>query len=245
MSPYRSRGSRLRNPEPGATISDNDTTTNGIAATTGRSNATGKADSFGSAETTGRATTRGTAETIGAAHTRGVATTEGMGLTEGITHSTSRSWGSSATDTVSRSNTQGRSQTLRSIYETKPTQAYTLQELQYLGSSLIGSLGVGEAIAKIGTRPPVRLRTLRIKPGWASEAQVERLKQRLRSCEPLHDAASRSASDLHRLAQGNSWGSFSAWCANRRGSATPMTRAANPPPNPRPSRTTGGDKQLV
>ena len=245
VSPYRSRGSRLRNPEPGATISDNDSGTEGIATTTGRSNATGAADSFGGARATGRATTRGTAETTGAAHTRGVATTEGIAITEGITHSTSRSWGGSATDTVSRSNTTGRSQTLRSIYETKPTQAYSLQELQYLGSSLLGSLGVGEAIAKIGERPPVRLKTLRIKSGWASEAQVERLKQRLAAlASPFVTPLPGSASDLHRLAQGTH-GRASRRCTRTAASATPVTKQRNPRTNRRPSKTRVGDKSMI
>ncbi len=180
-----SRNQRLNRPQPGATITDNDADTIGAAATAGRSTSTGSADAHGGSHSTGRTTSRGTADTAGTAHTRGVADTVGLSITEGITHSTSFTHGGSVTDTTSRSDTTGRAQTLRSIYQTLPTTAYSLDELRYFGSALLGSLPVGEAIAKIGNRPPVRLKTLRIKPGWASEAQVERLKQRLAAASPF------------------------------------------------------------
>jgi hypothetical protein len=189
--PHASTGTRLRSPEAGATVADGFTDTAGTATSTGRSSSSGAADTYGGASARGEATTRGTAtthgtaDTLGTAHTHGVALTEGIAFTEGTTHSTSSSRGGSVTDTASRSDTTGRAQTLRSIYATLPTQAYSLQELQYLGSSLLGSLAIGEAIAKIGNRPPVRLKTLRIKPGWASEAQVDRLKERLALASPF------------------------------------------------------------
>jgi hypothetical protein len=181
----RSRNSRVNWPGAGATISDNDTDTISQATTTGASSATGAADSYGGARSTARGTTRGIAEATGSAHTRGAAETRGFAITEGVTRSTASSYGGSVTDTVSRSDATGRAQTLRSSFATLPTQAYSLQELHYLSSSLLGGLGVGEAIAKIGNRPPVRLKTLRIKPGWASAMQVERLKDRLADASPF------------------------------------------------------------
>ena len=183
--PYATTGSRLAGPADGATVSDGFTYTQGAASTTGRSDSWGSADSYGGASATGDAKTRGTADTNGRAHTHGVAHTEGFAITEGVTHSTSSSYGGSVTDTASRSATTGRGQSLRSVFATLPTQAYSLQELQYLGSALLGDLAVGEAIAKIGQRPPVRLSTIRIKPGWASEVQVEGLKKRLALASPF------------------------------------------------------------
>src|SRR5205814_1901882 len=108
-----------------------------------------------------------------------LALTEGVALTEGSTYSKSHSSGGSDSQTNSRTETAGRAQTLRSIFATLPTQAYTLEELRYFGSSLLGGLRIGEAVVKIGQHPPVQLRTLRIRNAWASPQQVDRLKQRL------------------------------------------------------------------
>jgi hypothetical protein len=190
-SPYRTRASRLTSPAPGAAVTDGFSDTKGLASTRGQSSSSGSADSYGGASMQGETylrssgTTLGRADTIGIAHTSGVVVTEGVALTEGTTHTRNWSIGGNVTETASRSDTRGRGQTLRSVFATLPTQAYTLEELRYYASSLLGGLGIGEAIAKIGDRPPVRLNTLPIKPGWANKAQVERLRRRLAAASPF------------------------------------------------------------
>jgi hypothetical protein len=120
----------------------------------------------------------------GTAHTTGRADTEGIAETEGTTHSTNWSRGGSTTDTVSRQHTEGRSQTLRSVFQVMPTQSYGLEELVHIASVRIANLDLGEAIVKIGKRPATRIRTLRIREGWARPEHVARVKQQLFETTP-------------------------------------------------------------
>jgi hypothetical protein len=157
----------------------------------GRSSGTGTASSDGTAETYSNAHSTGVAHTSGRAHTSGIAQTtgwahsEGIAETEGSTVSTNWSVGTSTTDTLSRTMTRGRSQGLRSVFQTMPSVGYTLEELIHLASVKLGNLGIGEAIVKIGASPAVQIRTLRIQPGWASRKQVDHVKQLIAEASPF------------------------------------------------------------
>ena len=104
---------------------------------------------------------------------------EGTTESRGTTTGTSWSSGTSSTTTLSREASAGRSETLRNVYKTLPTQAYTLDELIYLKSVEIANLGVGEAIVKIGARPPDRIRTVRIAEATARLSHIARVIERL------------------------------------------------------------------
>jgi hypothetical protein len=151
----------------------------GSNSNTGSADTSGMARSHSSAHTEGGTDTHGTAHTSGVAYTTGRAETEGTAETEGATTSTNWSVGSSTTDTVSRQHTHGRSQSFRSVLQVMPTQSYALDDLVHIASVRLTNLDVGEAIVKIGRRPPARIRTLRIKDGWARPEHVARVKQQL------------------------------------------------------------------
>jgi hypothetical protein len=54
----------------------------------------------------------------------------------------------------------------------------------HIASVRLANLDVGEAVVKIGKRPPARIRTLRIKDGWARPEHVARVKQQLADATP-------------------------------------------------------------
>jgi hypothetical protein len=161
------------------------TVTSGWAAdhSSGGNQSTGEAR--GAANNSGRSHTTSAAYSTAAAHTTGIAVSEGTAVTEGSTHSTERSRATTTRDTASMTRTHGRSQALRSIFETMATQGYSLDELIHMASVSIANLNVGEAIVKIGKRRPVRIRTLHIKDGWARPEHVARVVRRLAAEAPF------------------------------------------------------------
>jgi hypothetical protein len=178
-------GSRAQEYDQGGNWIGGPTVTSGWAAdhSSGGNQSTGSG--WGSADTSGSSRTTGTAYSTATAHSTSTAVSEGTAVTDGSTHSTECSRGTTVTDTVSMARTHGRSQALRSIFETMATQGYSLDELIHLASVSIANLDVGEAIVKIGKRAPVRIRTLRIKDGWARPEHVARVVRRLAAEAPF------------------------------------------------------------
>jgi hypothetical protein len=150
----------------------------------GQSTTEGEAETRGIAHTHGTADTYGHAHTRGTAHTSGVAVTEGVGETKGTTRTSNWSRGSSVTDTENRQRTEGRSQTLRSVFQVLPTASWSLAELIHIASVRLAHLGQGEAIIKIGTRPPTRIQTVHVRDGWASSEHIERIAGELAAAAP-------------------------------------------------------------
>lgn len=96
----------------------------GSSSSDGESDTHGTSSTRGSADTYGTAHTEGRTHTDGRAHTTGIATTEGTAETHGTTTGTSWSRGTSATTTVNQQHTDGRSQTLASVFEVQPSIPY-------------------------------------------------------------------------------------------------------------------------
>jgi len=161
------------------------TVTNGWATTGGSGSNRSSGTGWGSADASGSSHTTATANSSGSAHSTSETTSRSTAVTDGTTRSTGRSRGTTITDATSMAQTQGRSQALRSVFEIMPTQAYGLDELIHLASASIANLNVGEAIVKIGKRRPVRIRTLRIKDGWATPEHVARVVHRLAAAAPF------------------------------------------------------------
>jgi hypothetical protein len=64
---------------------------------------------------------------------------------------------------------------LRSVFEVLPTAAWSLDELVHIASVRLAHLKKGEAIVKIGIRPPARIRSVHVKDGWARPEHIERI----------------------------------------------------------------------
>lgn len=162
-----------------------ETDTTGYAATRGVARSDSLALTAGVADTEGRAHTSGTAYTTGTSHSTGIAQTEGTAETQGTTSATNWSQGGSTTDTVSRQHTNGRSQTLRSVYQTMPTQAFSLDEQVHLRSVELANLDIGEAVLKVGNLPPQRLQVIRFREGWARPEHIAAAQQRIAAAMPF------------------------------------------------------------
>jgi hypothetical protein len=159
--------------------------TDGWSASGSVGSTSGTTEEWGSADSSNSSYSSGSAISTGEAHSTSSAVSESSAMTEGTTRSTERSRGTSVTDTTSEQRTQGRAQTLRSVFQTMPTTPYSLDELVHMASVSLANLNVGEAIVKIGKRRPVRISTLRIKDGWATPEHVERVKRRLAEQAPF------------------------------------------------------------
>lgn len=112
------------------------------------------------------------------------AITEGFAETETISESASWSEGGSTTRTESEQHTDGRHQTFRSIFKILPTVPWSLDELLHLASVRLGHLKPGQAVVKIGIRPPSQIKTVRVKDGWARPEHVARATDRLSARTP-------------------------------------------------------------
>ncbi|MGH7089531.1 MAG: hypothetical protein ACREFQ_11590 [Stellaceae bacterium] len=148
------------------------------AESSGTAHTTGSATSFGEATAAGRSRTKETARSTSIAHSAGIAETEG------VTATVNWSRGGSRTVTESEASSVGRSQTFRSVYEVRPGQAYTLEELIHLASVTLGHLPQGECVVKIGRRPSVRIRAVRVADGAARETRIERAVAKLAAATP-------------------------------------------------------------
>ena len=161
------------------------TITTGSTDTSGSGSTTGSSSGWGSADSSSEGYTRGSSYTTAEAHATSTGFSQSSAVTQGTSRSTERSVSTSVTDTTSMQQTQGRAQTLRSVFKTMPTTPYSLEELVHMASVTMANLGVGEAIVKIGKRRPVRIATLRIKVGWATPEHVARVKRRLARAAPF------------------------------------------------------------
>ena len=70
------------------------------------------------------------------------------------------------------------------VYEVRPGQAYTLDELIHMASVTIANLKQGEAIVKIGRRPSSRVSIVRVADGWATDRHVAQVTAELAEATP-------------------------------------------------------------
>jgi hypothetical protein len=152
-------------------------TTRSVGSSTGE----GTSDS---ATTTTSSDTDCTTESQGSTASTNSTATAGTAETDAVTESTNWAEGGTETSTESWQHTQGRSQTLRSVFEIMPTTPYSLAELEYLAAVRIAGLRPGEAIVKIGTAPPAQIEAVRVKDGWARPEHVARIAERLAAQTP-------------------------------------------------------------
>lgn len=183
----------------GSSAGEGSATSRGGSSQRACADSTGEAETSGAASTTGRArtmsiaATSGRAATEGRAHTTSSSVSESFAETFGTTVSRDWSTGGSTTHTRSEGRTTGRTQTLRSVLQVMPSTGYTLPELIEETAAHIAYLKPGQAIVKIGHRPAAKIRTLRVKDGWARPEHIARAKARLAATTAYIEAVARPA----------------------------------------------------
>jgi heme-degrading monooxygenase HmoA len=110
--------------------------------------------------------------------------TESLSETETVANSTNWSEGGGTTHTVTNARGSARGQTFKSAFKVMPTTGYTLPELLEMAAAKIAGLKQAEAIVKIGIRPAAKIRTLRIREGWATPEHITRAKARIATTTP-------------------------------------------------------------
>jgi hypothetical protein len=161
----------------GGGVAVSHSTTQSVGSSTGE----GTSDS---ATTTTSSDRDCTTESQGSAASANSTATTGIAETDAVSESTNWAEGGTETSTESWQHTEGRSQTLRSVFEIMPTTPYSLAELEYLAAVRIAELKPGEAIVKIGTEPPAQIQAVRVKDGWARPEHVARITERLAGQTP-------------------------------------------------------------